>query len=125
MRLLIDTQIFIWAVLDSEKLNDQARRIITDATEVFVSSASVWEIAIKAKLGKLAGNPNEFAKAISQSGFQEIAITTHHAAKTYDLPSYHRDPFDRLLIAQAICEPMKLLTADKMLARYTELVITV
>ena len=68
---------------------------------------------------------NEFAEAISKSGFQEIAITTHHAAKTYDLPSYHRDPFDRLLIAQAICEPMKLLTADKMLARYTELVITV
>jgi PIN domain nuclease of toxin-antitoxin system len=125
MRLLIDTQIFIWAVLDSEHLNVQARRIMTDATEVFVSSASLWEIAIKAKLGKLAGNPNEFVEAVIQSGFQEIVITMHHAAKTYDLPSYHRDPFDRLLIAQAICEPMKLLTADKMLARYTELVITV
>ena len=59
MRLLIDTQIFIWAVLDSENLNVQARRIITDATEVFVSSVSIWEIAIKAKLGKLAGDPNE------------------------------------------------------------------
>jgi len=125
MRLLIDTQIFIWAALDSEKLNVKARRVITDATEVFVSSASIWEIAIKAKLGKLAGDTNEFAEAISQSGFREIAITVRHAAKTYDLPSYHRDPFDRLLIAQAICEPLKLLTADKMLARYSELVITV
>ena len=58
MRLLIDTQIFIWVVLDSENLNVQARRIITDATEVFVSSASIWEISINAKLGKLAGDPN-------------------------------------------------------------------
>ena len=124
MRLLIDTQIFIWAVLDSENLNVQARRIITDAAEVFVSSASIWEIAIKTKLGKLTGDPNEFAEAISQSGFQEIAITARHAAAVYDLPSYHRDPFDRLLIAQAICEPLKMLTADKMLARYSELVIT-
>jgi len=125
MRLLIDTQIFIWVVLDSENLNVQARRIITDATEVFVSSASIWEISIKAKLGKLEGDPNEFAEAINQSGFQELAITKHHAAKTYDLPSYHRDPFDHLLIAQAICEPLQLLTADKILARYSELVITV
>jgi PIN domain nuclease of toxin-antitoxin system len=125
MRLLIDTQIFIWAVLDSENLNVRARRIMTDATEVFVSAASIWEISIKAKLGKLAGDPNEFAEAITQSGFQELAITARHAAKIYDLPSYHRDPFDRLLIAQAICEPLKLLTADKMLARYSELIITV
>jgi PIN domain nuclease of toxin-antitoxin system len=125
MRLLIDTQIFIWAVLDSKNLTVQARRIMLDATEVFVSSVSIWEIAIKAKIGKLAGDPNEFVEAISHSGFQEIAITARHAAKIYDLPSYHHDPFDRLLIAQAICEPLKLLTADKMLARYSELVITV
>lgn len=125
MHLLIDTQIFIWAVIDSDNLNVRARRIITDASEVFVSSASIWEIAIKAKIGKLTGNPNEFVEAIRQSGFQELAIATHHASKTYDLPPYHRDPFDRLLIAQAICEPLKLLTADKLLARYSELIITV
>ena len=105
MRILIDTQIFIWAVIDSENLSAQARRIMLGATEVFVSSASIWEIAIKARLGKLEGNPNEFAEAIVQSGFQEIAVTARHAAKVYDLPLYHRDPFDRLLIAQAISEP--------------------
>lgn len=121
MRILIDTQIFIWAVIDSENLSAQARRIMLGATKVFVSSASIWEIAIKAKLGKLEGDPNEFAEAIGQSGFQEIAITARHAAKVYDLPLYHRDPFDRLLIAQAISEPLRLLTADKILAQYSEL----
>jgi PIN domain nuclease of toxin-antitoxin system len=122
---LIDTQIFIWAVIDSENLSARARRIMLDATEIFVSSASIWEIAIKARLGKLEGNPNEFAEAIVQSGFQEIAVTARHAAKVYDLPLYHRDPFDRLLIAQAISEPLRLLTADKLLAQYSELVMTV
>ncbi len=125
MRILIDTQIFIWAVIDSENLSARARRIMLDATEIFVSSASIWEIAIKARLGKLEGNPNEFAEAIVQSGFQEIAVTARHAAKVYDLPLYHRDPFDRLLIAQAISEPLRLLTADKLLAQYSELVMTV
>ncbi len=125
MRILIDTQIFIWAVIDSEKLDAQARRIMLEATEVFVSSASIWEIAIKTRLGKLEGNPNEFAQAIVQSGFREIAVTARHAAKVYDLPPYHRDPFDRLLIAQAISEPLRLMTADKALARYSELVMTV
>jgi PIN domain nuclease of toxin-antitoxin system len=125
LRILIDTQIFIWAVIDSENLSARARRIMLDATEIFVSSASIWEIAIKARLGKLEGNPNEFAEAIVQSGFQEIAVTARHAAKVYDLPLYHRDPFDRLLIAQAISEPLRLLTADKLLAQYSELVMTV
>ena len=125
MRILIDTQIFIWAVINSENLSAQARRIMLGATEVFVSSASIWEIAIKARLGKLEGNPSEFAEAIVKSGFQEIAVTARHAAKVYDLPLYHRDPFDRLLIAQAISEPLRLLTADKVLAQYSELVMTV
>jgi len=116
MRILIDTQIFIWAVVDSDNLSAQVRRIMLSATNIFVSSASIWEIAIKARLGKLEGDPNEFAEAIGQSGFQEIAITARHAAKVYDLPLYHRDPFDRLLIAQAISEPLRLLTADKALA---------
>ena len=125
MRLLIDTQIFIWAVIDSKKLNDPTRQMMLRATEVYVSAASIWEIAIKTKLGKLAGNPDEFVKAIEQSGFQELIISAGHAAKVYDLPHYHRDPFDRLLIAQAIYEPLHLLTADKLLSRYSDLVITV
>jgi len=67
MRLLIDTQIFIWAVLDSDKLGRKARQIMLDAGEVFVSAASIWEIAIKAKIGKLEGDPNEFVEAIPLS----------------------------------------------------------
>ena len=125
MRLLIDTQIFIWSVMDSEKLGPRARQIILDATEVFVSAASIWEIAIKVKVGKLEGDPREFAAAIPGSGFRELFISARHAAMVYELPFYHRDPFDRMLIAQALSEPLRLLTADGMLAQYSELVMTV
>ncbi len=125
MRLLIDTQIFIWSVMDSEKLGPRARQIILDATEVFVSAASIWEIAIKVKIGKLEGDPHEFAAAIAGSGFRELLISARHAATVHELPLYHRDPFDRMLIAQALSEPLRLLTADGMLAQYSELVMRV
>ena len=125
MRLLIDTPIFIWAVIDSDHLSEHARRIMLDAAEVFVSAASIWEIAIKAKLGKLEGDPRALVAAIVESGFRELAITAHHAYMVYELPLYHRDPFDRLLIAQALSEPFRLLTADKQLAQYSELIMTV
>jgi PIN domain nuclease of toxin-antitoxin system len=125
MRLLIDTQIFIWVVIDSKNLRSQARQILLDAAEVFVSAASVWEIAIKVRLGKLEGDPHTFAAAISQSGFHELPISARHAARVYELPLYHRDPFDRLLIAQALSEPLRLLTADSVLCKYSELVTMV
>ena len=125
MRLLIDTQIFIWAVIDSDYLNKSARRIMLDATEVFVSAASIWEIAIKSKIGKLEGDPRVFASAIVESGFHELVISSRHACVVNELPLYHRDPFDRLLIAQALTEPFRLLTADKKLAQYSELIMTV
>jgi PIN domain nuclease of toxin-antitoxin system len=125
MRLLIDTQIFIWVVIDSKKLSSQARQILLDAAAVFVSAASVWEIAIKVRLGKLEGDPHTFAAAISQSGFHELPISARHAARVYELPLYHRDPFDRLLIAQALSEPLRLLTADSVLCKYSELVTMV
>jgi len=96
-----------------------------DADEVVVSAASIWEIAIKTRLGKLEGDPAEFVAAIGASGFQELKISIKHAAKVHELPLYHRDPFDRLLIAQALVEPMRLLTADSVLAQYSELVMTV
>jgi len=125
MRLLIDTQVFIWAVLESEHLRVQARQIILDATDVFVSAASIWEIAIKARLGRLEGDPKEFVAAIEQSGFKELAISARHAAMVHELPLHHRDPFDRLLIAQALSEPLRLLTADRALGQYSDLVITI
>ena len=125
MRLLIDTQIFIWSVLDSDKLGLKARQIMLGASEVFVSAASIWEIAIKVKIGKLEGDPDEFMEAIKLSGFRELMISARHAAKVHELSLYHRDPFDRLLIAQTLTEPMRFLTADSMLEQYSELVMMV
>ncbi|WP_028573207.1 type II toxin-antitoxin system VapC family toxin [Desulfonatronum lacustre] len=125
MRLLIDTQIFIWTVIGSGFLCDQARRTMLEAERVCVSAASIWEIAIKTKIGKLEGNPHDFCKAIRQSGFQELFVTARHAATVHDLPLYHRDPFDRILVAQAICEELWLLTADKLLKQYSTRIITV
>lgn len=125
MRLLIDTQIFIWAVSDNPRLDLKAREIILGADDVVVSAASIWEISIKTKIGKLEGDPVEFVEAIAASGFRELKISSAHAAKVHELPLHHRDPFDRLLIAQAIVEPMRFLTADSVLERYSELVMLV
>lgn len=125
MRLLIDTQIFIWAVTESEDLSAQARKIMLEATEVFVSAASIWEIAIKARLGRLEGDPSDFVAAIDQSGFRELVISARHAAMVHQLPLHHRDPFDRMLVAQALSEPLRLLTSDRVLSQYSELVMTV
>ena len=122
MRLLLDTHVFLWAVADSRKLNAAARRLIQEADEVSISAASIWEIAIKSRLGKLAGDANQLAAAIDESGFTELPVTSRHAAAVARLPLHHADPFDRLLVAQALAEPLILLTADKTLAQYSDLV---
>jgi PIN domain nuclease of toxin-antitoxin system len=125
MRILLDTQIFIWVTQDSPRLTAQARAIMLEAAEVFVSAASIWEIAIKAALGKLQADPERMTEAIRASGFTELPVSAAHAAGVGRLPDHHRDPFDRLLVAQALAEPLRLLTADGRLARYTDLVIQV
>jgi PIN domain nuclease of toxin-antitoxin system len=125
MRLLLDTHIFLWSVNDDPKLSQQARSLILDADEVFVSSASIWEASIKAGLGKLDVDVNLLVNEIANSGFLELPVRASHAAQVRSLPDIHRDPFDRLLIAQAITEPLRLVTADGYLERYTDLVITI
>lgn len=120
MRVLLDTHVFLWAVGDSRKLRAEARSRIRAAEAVFVSAASIWEIAIKAKLGKLDADPDELAGAIEGSGFAELPVRAVHAARLSRLPSHHQDPFDRLLIAQAMTEPLILLTADRTLSAYGE-----
>lgn len=125
MRLLLDTHIFLWAVADSTLLRSSARRWIESADEVFVSAASIWEIAIKARLGKIDADPDELEAAIAASGFSELPVRARHAKGVVALPLHHADPFDRLLVAQAIAEPMWLLTADAALAPYSELVLMV
>lgn len=127
MRLLLDTNIFLWCVLDDIKLTKKAREMIINAEERYVSSASIWEIAIKKSLGKLDSdnNINELAESIEASGFIELAISAKHAAAVLSLQHIHRDPFDRLLIAQAISEPLLFLTADSQLLEYSPLVKTI
>ena len=125
MRLLLDTQIYLWCVNADNALSKQAKCIISDASEVFVSSVSLWEMAIKIKLGKLEANLTELVKAIESSHFIELPLTAKHAAATLELPHLHRDPFDRIMIAQALSEPLRFITCDKALADYSDLIMTV
>ena len=125
MRLLLDTHIFLWAVAGSRLLKPSARRLIEDADAVFVSAASVWEVAIKAGLGKIQVDPRELAAAIDSSGFIELPVSAAHAAGVAQLELHHNDPFDRLLIAQALAEPLRLVTADDVLTRYSDVVLLV
>ena len=125
MRLLLDTHIYIWVLMNNRKLTKAARRLILDADEVFVSAASIWEAAIKAGLGKLDVEVDQLVAEIQASGFVELPVRAAHAAAVRRLPAIHGDPFDRLLIAQAVSEPLGFLTSDRNLAAYSELVITV
>jgi PIN domain nuclease of toxin-antitoxin system len=120
--MLLDTQLYLWYLADSRKLSREVRKTIEDGDDVFVSAASIWEAAVKAGIGKLSAPPEGLVEGIGGSGFRELPVTAKHGARVATLPPYHRDPFDRLLVAQAICEPLLLLTADVALQRYSELV---
>lgn len=117
MRLLLDTHLLLWALGQPAKLSAAARKQIEKA-DVYVSAASIWEISIKSALGKLKADPADVLGAIEPAGFSLLPITGEHAAKTAELPPHHKDPFDRMLIAQASFEPMILLTNDNTLASY-------
>jgi PIN domain nuclease of toxin-antitoxin system len=125
MRLLLDTHVFLWAVAGSPLLKPATRRFIEDADEVYVSAASIWEVAIKARLGKIEADAQGLAAAIDASGFLELPVSAAHAAGVARLALHHHDPFDRLLVAQALAEPLKLLTADAVLAKYSDVVVLV
>jgi|SRR5579863_816530 PIN domain nuclease of toxin-antitoxin system len=118
MRLLLDTHVFIWSVTASRHLSAAARRYLASAQAIYVSAASIWEIAIKSRLGKIDGDVQAFADAIEPSGFLALSVSPAHAAAVARLPLHHADPFDRLLIAQAFAEPLRLVTADQALAVY-------
>ena len=128
MRVLLDTHILLWALGEPAKLPPQARQAILDPTnEILFSAASIWEIAIKSQLRRrdFVADAAEVAGAAVNSGFDELPVRAQHTALTARLPMHHRDPFDRLLIAQAIREPLHLLTVDATLGKYTELVLMV
>lgn len=121
MRVLLDTHVLLWALADDPRLSRDARKLIESATEVYVSSASYWEMAIKIGLGKLHVSLPEIRLAAQNSGFNELPVSGEHTEALLTLADHHRDPFDRMLVAQAISEPMRLLTADVQVAKYTEL----
>ena len=131
MRLIIDTQIAVWSLVNDQRLSDTARRMITDPThEVYISVSSLWEIAIKHRLNRRPydGIPFTAQQAWSkliERGYTFLPVMDVHAVAVDDLPLIHRDPFDRLLVAQAMAEPMRLATADAILTRYTDLAIQV
>lgn len=122
MRLLLDTHIFLWYLTASRKLPLSTIARIEIADIVYISAASIWETSIKIRLGKLQADANDLIAGIASSGFVELPISAMHGAVAASLPDYHRDPFDRMLIAQAMSEPLRLLTADGMLKQYSELV---
>lgn len=122
MRLLLDTHIFLWYLAASRKLPKSVLNRIEIADVVCISAASIWEASIKIKQGRLQASTDGLISGIAASGFIELPITATHGALAANLPEYHRDPFDRMLIAQAMSEPLKLLTADGLLRQYSELV---
>ena len=125
MRILADTHIVYWLFYEPHKLPSAARTILDDADAVFVSAVSLWEIAIKVRVGKLKADLPELLASIEAANLLELPVLARHTPLVSTLPLYHADPFDRLLIAQAISENLHLLTADPHLQQYSELVIQV
>lgn len=131
MRVLLDTHIALWAIADDPRLPDLARSIIDDPENaIVVSAATIWEISIKNALSR--GGPNDVtisgAEAMAffqEAGFDLLAITPAHAAAVRDLPPLHADPFDRMLIAQALAEPLRLMTRDARIIAYGGVVLPV
>lgn len=125
MRVLLDTHVLLWALAEPRRLDGETRALIECAdAEILFSAASIWEIAIKSGLGRsdFAFDPAEIARAALDTGFTELAIRSNAAALVGRLPLLHRDPFDRVLVAQAIVEPASLYTADRQLLPYSDLV---
>lgn len=126
MRLLLDTHVLLWWLSDDPALPPPAGELIADRRNaIFVSPMSLWEIAIKSQLGKLRADVDEVRAAALRSGFQPLPFTLDHAAAVARLPPHHRDPFDRGLLAQALVEPLRVLTHDETFAGYGEHVVLV
>lgn len=121
MKYLADTHVIIWATREPERLSTRARRLLESGeTPVFFSIASIWEIAFKVNLGKLRldATVREFVQAQVSNGFSVLPIEVGQVARVAELPLYHRDPFDRLLIAQALESGLEIITADSAFDQY-------
>lgn len=130
MRLLLDTHVAIWAVIGDPRLGGQAKDLLQDDTnDVFVSAVSLWEIAVKRRIARKATwmpvSCGEAIAAFREARFDLLSVTPAHAAAVETLPMLHGDPFDHLLAAQALSEPMRLVTHDARLAGYDSSIIHV
>lgn len=122
MKILLDTHIYLWWLIDAPELSRAARKLIGDADSIFVSVVSIWEAGIKWQTGKLPVSPAALHENLEINDCNALPVTMTHALAAATLPSLHKDPFDRMLIAQAITEPLHLVTTDRLLAEYSGLV---
>ena len=121
MKLLLDTQLLLWAAGQPDRLSPAARRQLSDRkNELYFSAASIWEISIKSSLGRddFRADPRVLRRGLLDNGYIELPITGQHAASIDSFPPLHKDPFDRLLIAQAIVENSELVTSDQWIRQY-------
>ncbi|WP_233883993.1 type II toxin-antitoxin system VapC family toxin [Paraburkholderia flagellata] len=128
MNVLLDTHIALWAIADSPKLPAAARELILAPTStIYVSTASIWEIGIKYSLqrGDMPLSGEAALHYFRQAGYRILAIEAEHAVAVESLPLHHQDPFDRLLVAQALTEPLRLISHDRQVARYSDTVVLV
>jgi PIN domain nuclease of toxin-antitoxin system len=121
MKLLLDTHVLLWAAGEPDNLSDEALRLIeAPDNELFFSAASLWEVAIKSSLGRsdFAADARILRRGLLDNGYSELPVVSEHAVAIVGLPVIHKDPFDRILIAQAMIEGITLLTADAVVAQY-------
>jgi len=125
MSLLLDTHVVLWWLTDDPTLGEEIKDRLDHEPEVYVSAATLWEVAIKQAIGKLGAEPADLPERIRDSGFRALPITFDHAIAAGRLPLRHRDPFDRMLIAQAGCEDLTLVTRDADIHTYEIAVLAV
>jgi PIN domain nuclease of toxin-antitoxin system len=123
MRILLDTNALLWAMTNGPRITPVRELLLNDENEVFVSTVSWWEIAIKTRIGKLDADLPELRATAQESGFLELPLLGSHAEMLATMPRHHNDPFDHMLVAQAMAEPMRLITGDNVLSQYTPLVL--
>lgn len=128
MNLLLDTHVALWAIAGSPKLPKKAREMIeSPRSSIWISAATIWEIAIKHALGRgdMPVSSLDAVRYFRESGYRFLAIEPEHAVAVEELAAHHHDPFDRILVAQALVEPMRLMTHDPLMARYSDTIIKI